>query len=215
MIFLRVRLLTLSRTSQNQKGLLRNNNVFILWGMIARYHRSLFKILIALSAGIALFAALGLVMRKILCVVTVKGDSMLPNLQSGERVVLARRPFAKIKKGEIVVVVPPYLTAHSWQDSTALLFSNRAFIKRVTALSGQEQIVSMDEYVPERHSTFDGFDQKRPTLQRLVNGCYKWHVPPGHCFVMSDNRKSRSDSRYWGPLPLKSVLGVVIMKLPP
>ncbi|MFO7537380.1 MAG: signal peptidase I [Chloroflexota bacterium] len=166
-------------------------------------------------AGIALFAGLRLIIRRILCVVTVIGDSMLPHLHSGQRVVLARRPYAKIKKGKIVVVVPPHLTLHSWQDSTALLFSNRAFIKRVTALSGQEQIVAIDEYIPERHATFDGFDQKRLAPQQLANGHYKWHVPPGHCFVMSDNRKSQSDSRYWGPVPLKSVLGVVIMELPP
>jgi signal peptidase I len=188
-----------------------------------------------------LFAALGLVVRKLLFVVTVKGDSMLPNLKPGERVVLLRRPFAKIKKGKIVVVAPPYLLApRSWQDSTPLLLNNHAFIKRITALYGQEQIVSMDEYIPERHSTikrvaalsnqeqiisigehvpekqatFDDFDQRGLTPQPLVNGCYKWRVPPGHCFVMSDNRKSQSDSRYWGPLPLKSILGVVIMKLP-
>lgn len=171
--------------------------------------------LIVKALPIALIAGLGLAMRRILCVVTVIGDSMLPYLHSGQRVVLARRPYAKIKKEKIVVVVPPHLTPHSWQDSTALLFSNRAFIKRVTALSDQEQIVSMDEYEPDRCSIFGDFDQKSLTPQRLVNDHYKWHVPPGHCFVMSDNRKSRSDSRYWGPLPLKSVLGVVIMKLPP
>lgn len=37
-------------------------------------------------------------------------------------------------------------------------------------------------------------------------------VPPGHCFVLGDNRWNASDSRYIGFIPMKDVKGTVLNK---
>jgi len=34
-------------------------------------------------------------------------------------------------------------------------------------------------------------------------------VPDGHVYVLGDNRAAAKDSRYWGPVPLDSILGSV------
>jgi signal peptidase I len=121
---------------------------------------------------------------------SVSGPSMLSTLHNGDLVIVNKLiyQFRAPEKGEVVV-----FRATPKKD----------YIKRVIALPGQvvsaqNNIVrvdgrSIDEpYVDEGNRTADFGPVE---------------VPPGHIFVMGDNRMNSSDSREFGPVSMDRVVG--------
>ncbi|MEK7599307.1 MAG: signal peptidase I [Patescibacteria group bacterium] len=64
---------------------------------------------------------------------------------------------------------------------------SKFFIKRVVGLPGEELNVDRRE----------------------------WKLGPDEYFVVGDNTKSSLDSRYWGPLPRKNIIGRTLLRLWP
>ncbi|MGB7296866.1 MAG: signal peptidase I [Candidatus Aminicenantales bacterium] len=95
---------------------------------------------------------------------------------------------------------------------------NKDFVKRIIALEGEKveikdkQVYINDQPIPEDYKVHndsqvfnkDGFyhydDAIRDNYGPVV-------VPPGHCFVMGDNRDNSMDSRYWSFLPMSYIKG--------
>ncbi len=95
---------------------------------------------------------------------------------------------------------------------------NKDFVKRVIALEGEKvevkdkQVYINDQPISESYKVHndsqvfnkDGYyhydDAIRDNYGPVV-------VPPGHCFVMGDNRDNSMDSRYWSFLPMSYIKG--------
>jgi signal peptidase I len=154
---------------------------------------------------VLLLALLGIFTRFAYLIVTVKGNSMFPTLEEGDRVVvLSWWPRGRLRKGQIVLFESMYAVLLPPFDKSVK--PGQLHIKRVVAVAGEQVTTSIS----------DVQEGVRPRLARDHDeqGRRNWHIPSGHVFVRGDNRSGSIDSLIAGPLPLQSVRGLVLMKLP-
>ena len=126
----------------------------------------------------------------------VDGSSMLPNLKSNERIMANKfvARFGELKRGDVVVFWYPF-------------DPSRTYVKRVIGLPG-EMIEIRDGYV-----YIDGRRLSEPYLQPSYrdNRDFKpVNVKPAHYYLMGDNREISNDSRYFGQVPQRYILGKVM-----
>jgi signal peptidase I len=137
------------------------------------------------------------------------GDFLLVNKMAYDRPVLplegAIMPSRSIHRKDIVVFKWP-------KDLT------KDFVKRVIALEG-EKVEIKDKQVYVNDAPIDELYKVHSDSEVFAkNDTYHYDdiirdnygpvvVPPGHCFVMGDNRDNSADSRYWGFLPLSYIKG--------
>lgn len=133
----------------------------------------------------------------------VKGASMEPTFQSGDYIITSKitYKFKKIERGDVVVFNSPKNP-------------NIEYIKRIIGLPGDKieirnnEVYVNDSVLPETYiaaktNVWDnGFIKEgKPII-----------IPQNYVFVMGDNRPRSSDSREFGPIPINSIVGVVIYR---
>jgi signal peptidase I len=151
------------------------------------------------SAVIALITVV--LMRCFLIVVTVENMSMVPTLEAGDRVLMIRHwPTRWLRKGQIVLIAPG-----RGVGAEPRLLTATPYIKRIVALGGETFTISNTD-IPVHNYSFNYKINHEQNQQVL-------HIPTGHLFVQGDSAQS-VDSRTWGPLPLQSIRGVLLLKLP-
>ena len=191
---------------------------------MARRLRSLFELVltVVVAVGLALLIQAFLVKPY-----RVPSGSMQPTLAINQRI-LVYRMDTHPGIGDVVVFHPPHgadlgsgQCANPEQgfsaDGAALAGpcgrpltseSQQTFVKRVVGLPGDVlrimdgQVIRNGKREPDAHLTACG-GAAECTFSRSIQ------VPAGDYYMMGDNRGDSDDSRYWGPVPQRYIIGVV------
>lgn len=131
-------------------------------------------------------------------VARVEGQSMAPTLADQDRLIVNKLAYrmGEPRHGDIVMLHYP-------------LNPDKSFVKRVIAEEGDSirivngqvyvnNVPMTDDFVPPEFKSHDDFG---PTVIR-----------EGYYFVLGDHRNNSSDSRHWGEVPKKYVIGRVQLR---
>ena len=131
-------------------------------------------------------------------VARVEGLSMAPTLQDQDRLIVNKLLYriSQPRRGDIVMLYYP-------------INPDKSFVKRVIAEEGDTVRISDgrvyvndipldDDYVPSEYRSHDDWG---PQV-----------ISEGYYFVMGDHRNNSSDSRHWGLVPKKYIIGKVLVR---
>src|SRR3954469_19080081 len=149
----------------------------------------------------------------------IPSPAMEPGLHVGDRIIVGQFGFpfgSKPERGDIVVFPPPvgadshtcgveHPNNQSCPQPTRDESRNN-FVKRVVALPGETVFVKNNRaYVNGK--LLDDPDVRTSPCDVLCNLPKPITIPPDHYFMLGDNRGESDDSRDWGPVPKKWVIG--------
>jgi signal peptidase I len=128
----------------------------------------------------------------------VQGRAMEPTLADGDRVIVSKWAYhtGAPRVGDIVMLYYP-------------LNPDKTFVKRVIAEEG-DQIRIIEGRVYRNEVPLD--DNYVPAAFRSHEDWGPEVIPEGYYFVMGDHRNNSSDSRHWGMVPKKYILGKVRLR---
>jgi signal peptidase I len=131
-------------------------------------------------------------------VARVEGLSMAPTLEDQDRLIVNKLAYriGEPRRSDIVMLYYP-------------LNPDKSFVKRVIAEEGDSvrivegrvyvnDVPLQDDYVPVEYRSHDDWG---PQV-----------IPEGYYFVMGDHRNNSSDSRHWGMVPKKYIIGKVQLR---
>jgi signal peptidase I len=135
---------------------------------------------------------------------TQQSSSMAPTIKPGEVVFADPDAYKKFKpaRWDVVVFHPPSKPGQIWMF-------------RIVGLPGESiDIVGGDIHIdgkaaprPEYLESLRYESEEPDAPVRLP-----FKIPNSHYFVLGDNTDSANDSRFWGPLDLKCIIGQVLDK---
>jgi signal peptidase I len=139
----------------------------------------------------------------------VSGSSMSPNFSDGDYLLVDQLTyhFREPQRGEVAV-----FHFHSTPNDNSTYF-----IKRIVGLPGEEVKVQNDKVTIKNSEHPDGFvlDETYLPPGTDTSGSVDAVLGPNEYFVLGDNRSYSFDSRSWGKLERKDIVGLVRLRLWP
>jgi len=133
----------------------------------------------------------------------LRGSSMEPNLSDGQYILTNKISyrFSNPKRGDIVIFKAP-------------VDPNFDYIKRVIGLPGEtiqikgSKIIIKNDAHPQGFSLNEPYRTDGPTDPgTLLENGKVFKVDAANYFVLGDNRSQSFDSRSWGEVPRKNIIG--------
>jgi signal peptidase I len=118
---------------------------------------------------------------------------MMPTLADRDRLIVNKLIYQtnEPQRGDIVMLRYP-------------LDPDKTFVRRLVALEGDQV------HLPGGRLLVNNVPMDEPFIPESFRGHRDWGpgvVPQGYYFVLGDHRNNSSDSRHWGFVPKKYVLG--------
>jgi signal peptidase I len=134
----------------------------------------------------------------------VDGRSMVPNLHNGDYLIIDELTyrFRDPQRGEVIVF-------HFPKNESSY------FVKRIIGLPGDTVQIKNGTVTILNEQNPDGFQLSENYLIDKTPGDMQVTLKAGEYFVLGDNRLESYDSRSWGVLPSKEIVGLVRLRLWP
>lgn len=134
----------------------------------------------------------------------VQGDSMVPNFHSSDYLIVDEISyrFRQPARGEVVVLKYP-------------LDTHERFIKRVIGLPGETVDIAGGRVSITKNGITTVLKESYLPSSLVTDGAVHTALGANDYFVMGDNRSFSYDSRRWGALPAKDIIGRAALRLFP
>ncbi len=146
----------------------------------------------------------------------IPSSSMEPTLQIGDNLIIEKISyrFSEPQRGDVIVFYPPHQALDpsligKFGRMIGFFTKNEAYIKRIIGVPGDNIHV-----VPDAGVFINGKLIEEPYKKEVFTGqcdstmlCGPYKIPENSYYMMGDNRNDSTDSRYWGTLPEKRIVG--------
>ncbi len=134
----------------------------------------------------------------------VSGSSMFPTFKNGDYLIIDKISYELGDPHRDDIVVFRYPNDPS-----------KFFIKRIIGLPGETVDITGSTVTITNGIHKQGFTLTEPYVENTSNNTTHLELQGDEYFVMGDNRNASSDSRYWGPVKRKLLVGRALLRLLP